>query len=204
MDAWAEEVFSRIVESRWVSQVTLRGLCPVHGGHSLEATLKHPDDNILMKCRAGCATEAVLAALGLRFSDLFHPSRRHIPIPRAPRRTVPARVLNDALDIEHRIIRIGTFDRKRSLPISDGDEARLILAEKRLFMAQGLIPWELEKAPWKPRTSRETPLACMNAELVEAAHAGDRDILARQVRGLINAEDVWSLPNNPFLESINE
>lgn len=53
-------------EGRWVA------LCPGHNDrHPSLSVRETPDGKVLLRCWAGCPTSAVLAALGLRWRDLF-------------------------------------------------------------------------------------------------------------------------------------
>ena len=46
--------------------------CTVHGGRSRRSLVwEQKDDLILMTCRAGCNTQDVLVAIGLKMKDLF-------------------------------------------------------------------------------------------------------------------------------------
>ena len=48
--------------------------CPAHDDrHPSLSIAEGEDGRILVYCRAGCETQAVLAALGLRLVDLFPP-----------------------------------------------------------------------------------------------------------------------------------
>lgn len=52
--------------------------CPVHQDRSPSLAVREgADGRALIYCFAGCATEAVIAALGLRWADLFPPGHRH-------------------------------------------------------------------------------------------------------------------------------
>ncbi len=52
-------------------------LCPAHDDHHPSLSISEADDGrILLRCWAGCETAAVLAAVGLRWCDLFPPRRR--------------------------------------------------------------------------------------------------------------------------------
>jgi hypothetical protein len=46
-------------------------LCPVHEDHNPSLSITSRDGRVLMHCFAGCATEAIVSALGLSMSDLF-------------------------------------------------------------------------------------------------------------------------------------
>ena len=46
--------------------------CPAHQDRTPSLSISETaDSKVLLKCWAGCSTESVLAALGLRWSDLF-------------------------------------------------------------------------------------------------------------------------------------
>ena len=50
------------------------GLCPGHPDHRPSLDVAEGDDGrALLFCRSGCRTSAILAALGLRYADLFPP-----------------------------------------------------------------------------------------------------------------------------------
>lgn len=56
---------------RWIAS------CPSHEDRSPSLSIREGDDGrVLLHCYAGCAPEAVLAALGLRWTDLFSSARR--------------------------------------------------------------------------------------------------------------------------------
>jgi len=52
-----------------------RALCPAHDDHNPSLDVKEVEENgqkkVLILCRAGCDTAAVLGTLGLAFKDLF-------------------------------------------------------------------------------------------------------------------------------------
>ena len=46
--------------------------CPAHEDRQPSLSIRQlPDGVVLMKCHAGCPTEAVLEALGLTYADLY-------------------------------------------------------------------------------------------------------------------------------------
>jgi hypothetical protein len=52
--------------------------CPVHDDRSPSLSVREgADGRALIWCHAGCATEAVIAALGLQWADLHPPGSRH-------------------------------------------------------------------------------------------------------------------------------
>lgn len=56
----------QIARGRWM------GHCPAHQDRSPSLSIRQGDKGALVCCMAGCRTEAVLQALGLRLRDLFH------------------------------------------------------------------------------------------------------------------------------------
>jgi hypothetical protein len=77
---------------RWIAK------CPSHEDHSPSSSIRELDDGrLLIYDFGGCDTEAVLAAVGLTFNDLFE---RPLPdLPPAPA-AIPARDLLVLLDHE--------------------------------------------------------------------------------------------------------
>jgi hypothetical protein len=60
---------------RWI------GICPAHEDKSPSLSIRETDDGrVLIHCFAGCGAGDVLAAIGLRMSDLFDkPIAHHLP-----------------------------------------------------------------------------------------------------------------------------
>jgi hypothetical protein len=54
-------------------------ICPAHEDKQSSLSVAHRDAKWLLKCHAGCAWEAVIAALGLKAGDLFDEERVHTP-----------------------------------------------------------------------------------------------------------------------------
>lgn len=55
--------------------------CPAHDDGNPSLSVKGAADRVLIYCHAGCSTPAVLAALGLRFCDLFDVPRAVASVP---------------------------------------------------------------------------------------------------------------------------
>lgn len=64
-----------------------RMLCPAHEDRRPSLDVDQADDGrALLKCRAGCNTENVVAALGLTMRDLFDPHAAYVPPRHTPKR----------------------------------------------------------------------------------------------------------------------
>ena len=69
----ASELATRVPDSREIKPGKWAAPCPIHGGQSGRSfAFEDSEDGsrILALCRAGCRTEDVLMAIGLRMSDL--------------------------------------------------------------------------------------------------------------------------------------
>src|SRR5574343_113367 len=71
--------------SGWVA------LCPAHEDRRASFSVAQGQNGkVLVKCHAGCSTEAILNALKLRKSDLFADEAMRPGQPKKPRQTLPA------------------------------------------------------------------------------------------------------------------
>lgn len=96
-----------------------RGLCPVHGGRSGTAfEVRQGVRGVLVRCWRGCPAAEILAALGLKWSDLFSG-------PRGPRPT-------DRLGKQrHKAVQQVREDARRHPALRHIDELAVILADER-------------------------------------------------------------------------
>lgn len=108
--------------------------CPAHddGGPSLSLS-EGDDGRVLVHCHAGCATAAVMAAIGLTMADLFPPSGK--PTRSQPVTGVSRRELQAAADFERSIVFLLQCDARRGRPISQNDMRRGQLARQRIKLA---------------------------------------------------------------------
>jgi hypothetical protein len=86
-------------------------LCPAHDDHNPSLSVSAGDDSrVLVRCHAGCATEAVLAALDLTMPDLFEDSAHQDSLPARLVRLVEqsdVRLFHDDLDLSYASIPVG-------------------------------------------------------------------------------------------------
>lgn len=67
--------------------------CSAHSDKSPSLAIRDGDKCVLIKCWSGCSTEAVLAAIGLTYNDLFYDSGR--PDPYALREAARLRAIEE-------------------------------------------------------------------------------------------------------------
>ena len=76
-----DDVLGRLDGLRLESEKNAKALCPAHDDTNPSLSIKAEDDKLLLKCFAGCSTEEVVAALGLKMRDLFaDDGNREVPI----------------------------------------------------------------------------------------------------------------------------
>ena len=113
--------------------------CPAHADKSPSLSIKETaDGRILLHCHAGCTAEAVVASIGLKLSDLYHPATN------TPRRPPPApgvsrTELHKAASFEKTILYFASCDLSRGKTLNATDIARCDLARTRLQTAKGLL-----------------------------------------------------------------
>ena len=117
---------------RWMA------LCPAHLDRAPSLTIRDAGDRVLLHCWAGCDPDAVLAAIGLAWRDLY-PDSWHCARARPNgaarnygRRTLAAM---DPLDLERRILAVAAADLRAGRVLSAEDRARIEVARDRLTAA---------------------------------------------------------------------
>jgi hypothetical protein len=70
----------------WERNGKARTRCPAHGSRGLSLIVSRRDDSAGVYCFAGCATDDVMAALGMTMRDLFDSERPpgYVFVPRPP------------------------------------------------------------------------------------------------------------------------
>ena len=113
-----------------------RACCPAHGGKNASSLSigVGADDQVLLRCWAGCEVEQVAHALGLELSDLFPPkvTNGHGSPPIKRRRLLTAGQALDLLEREALVLFIVGTDMNVHKAISDDDHARLAEAVARI------------------------------------------------------------------------
>lgn len=109
--------------------------CPAHPDKHPSLAIRYRDDGvIIMKCFAGCESETILTAIGLRFSDLYPEplTREFLPKIRAPFSALDALA---CLAQESGIIAIAASDIALGKTLSDQDAERVATASGRIAAA---------------------------------------------------------------------
>ena len=59
-------------------------VCPAHPDHDPSLWIRENEKGLMLKCRAGCSTDAICQALGIKMGQLFRDSRGGSPAPSKP------------------------------------------------------------------------------------------------------------------------
>ncbi len=114
--------------------------CPAHEDRSPSLSIRQTADKVLFHCFAGCAADDILAAVGLRWTNLY-PDRWRAAHAAAVapnrRRRQAQRVLIDGIDIEveRTILRIAAADLRARKAMSIEDRGRVEVARLRVAAA---------------------------------------------------------------------
>ncbi len=118
----------RTAPNRWVVA------CPAHQDRSPSLSVREtPGGTVLIRCFAGCDTQAVLDAVGLAFADLFPDNGDHRPhsVPPGPAR-IPASDLLLMLEQEALVVGLVGAYLVEQKPLSENDWQRLAQAVNRI------------------------------------------------------------------------
>lgn len=118
---------------RWMAR------CPAHDDRSPSLSVRDTGDRVLIYCWAGCDSDAVIGAAGLRWADLYpDPWRCAAARPNEGARAYARRVMAqaDPMDFERRILAIAAADLRAGRALSAEDRARVAVAQERLAAAQ--------------------------------------------------------------------
>lgn len=121
---------------RWIAR------CPVHDDRSPSLAVRNTGDRLLLHCFAGCDVYTVVAAVGLKLTDLFPP---RFPDPayrgRPERYPIPAADILRCVAAEATYIMICARDLARGTMLTPDDMDRLAISATRIrasMLAGGL------------------------------------------------------------------
>jgi hypothetical protein len=109
--------------------------CPAHDDKAPSLSIAEDGERVLIHDFAGCTADDVLAAVSLKWSDLYPDRDRCAYLrPNEGAAKYARRILAaiDPLDLEREIIRIAAADRRAGRPASLEDRARVEVAVRRL------------------------------------------------------------------------
>lgn len=143
--------------------------CPVHDDRSPSLSVREgADGRALIYCFAGCETEAVIAALGLRWADLFPPGHRNArPSPILARPAATREPADLALQALRELGIAYRATRNRCMWVAE--------ACPSCELAHPTVPWPLwivREDERGPRAGHRVRLVCMDACPQEAILAG--------------------------------
>lgn len=130
-----ENLITRLRKVKRTGNGQFIACCPAHDDKSPSLSIRDVGDGrILLNCLAGCATEDVLSAVGLDFSDVS-PER---PIAHALTPIKPRVYSTDAIRLiqhESRIVMVMAYNILQEQPVTDADYQRLRMAMERINTA---------------------------------------------------------------------
>ena len=95
--------------------------CPAHEDGNASLSIKHTGEKTLLHCFAGCTTDAVCGALGVKVADLFNKTATATAPAPAPRRLVATYDYTDeAGDLLYQVLRFDPKDFRQRKPDGNG------------------------------------------------------------------------------------
>lgn len=133
----ADELVARLQKVRQRSPGQWMACCPAHQDRSASLSIRDADGRVLLHCFAGCETDDVLGAMGLRMTDIMPERLTH----EAPRRRIgaPAADMLRALERELTIVAIVASDIQEKREIRPEDWARFSAAAALLIAARASL-----------------------------------------------------------------
>lgn len=138
MNNLAQKLLARLDGLRPAGAGRWRAKCPAHDDRSPSLSVREDGERVLIHCFAGCDADDVLAAVGLKWADLY-PDRwdcaRLRPNEAAKRYFKKKLAEMDPLDIERAVLRIAANELRAGRTLSIEDSARVEVARERLAAA---------------------------------------------------------------------
>ena len=117
----------RVGSNRWQAR------CPAHDDRNPSLSIKDDSGCVLVKCWGGCDTGDVLAAVGLKFDDLFPERPTHHRRP--DRRPFPAIDVLRAIVSDVLVVAVAGSHLGNGGAVNEHDRAELIAAAARILAA---------------------------------------------------------------------
>lgn len=126
-------IIERLDKCRKSGHMSYMACCPAHKDKSPSLRITQRDGKILLHCLSGCSPDDILAAINLRWSDLFDDESQAAYNAAINQKTRMPRF--DPLDHERTIVMLAKSDIESGKTISLEDCSRVILALERLEAA---------------------------------------------------------------------
>lgn len=134
-------LLSRLDKVKKTGAGTWVACCPAHTDKTPSLAVRYAGNGIiLLHCFSGCEVNAVLAAVGMTFDDLF-PDRLPVNHKRQ-RRSFPAHDVLETIVAEASIVAVAACNIRQGIALSDEDHERLLVASERVFEARRLANGE--------------------------------------------------------------
>lgn len=130
-----DTMLSRLKKVRRSGNNQFMACCPSHDDKNPSLSIKDAGDGrLLINCMAGCATEDVLWAIGMDWSDVLPPKAPTQTYKPEAQRIYPSDALK-VIQAECRIVMMAAFSLRKNKPMTEQDLARLELAMERINTA---------------------------------------------------------------------
>ena len=131
----AEVLISRLSKVRPNGSGRWMACCPAHADRNPSLSVREdPDGRVLIQCFAGCATEDVLAAVGLDWKDIMPSNPLYQRAKPIPQRIYPSDALR-VIQFEARLVALAAFDLAKGNKLAESDLDRLKVAIDRINTA---------------------------------------------------------------------
>jgi hypothetical protein len=122
------EKVKRTGDGRWIA------CCPAHNDKSPSLAVRETTEGtILLKCFAGCDVHSVLAAIGMKMSDLFpRQDQYNAPHGQPERRPFPAADVLRTIGFEALVVMTSGASLLSGQPFTEVDRGRLAIAVGRI------------------------------------------------------------------------
>jgi DNA primase len=132
--AHIEKLLERLEKVRRMGAGRYMACCPAHDDKNPSLSIRDDGERVLIHCFAGCDSQDVIDAVGLRWGDLYDTPEKaaYAAAVRSEGRKFQRRYPVDAQVMERRILQIARNQIRQGKPLSVEDRARAELALERL------------------------------------------------------------------------
>lgn len=138
----AEKILARLERVTETRAGQWLACCPAHHDRNPSLSIGDKDGQVLVKCFSGCEPKDILAAIGLRFTDLYdEPLGHHCPPlkPRERRRRQHAEAALLTLDHEAAITQLCADDMTAGFALDEPTRRRLADSAERIREVRRII-----------------------------------------------------------------